>query len=58
MRKLIFLIFKKFVLLIYSVLVSIVQQSDSGTHMYTFFFKLFFIMFYHRILNIVPWALQ
>ena len=45
--------------LIYTVvLISAVQQSDSVIHMYTFFFILFSIMVYHRILNIVPCAVQ
>ena len=40
------------------VLISAVQQSDSVIHMYTFFFILFSIMVYHRILNRVPCAIQ
>ena len=47
------------VLLIYSVvLISAVQQSDSFIHRYTFFFIFFSIMVYHRILDIVPCAIQ
>ena len=50
------------ILLNYKVmLVSGVQQSDSVTyiyiHTYIFFFMLFSIMVYHRILNIVPSAI-
>ena len=45
--------------LIYKVVpVSAVEQSDSVTHMQTFFFILSFIKVYHRILNIVPWVMQ
>ena len=45
--------------LIYSVvLISAVQQSDSLTHIYTFFFIFFSTVVYHRILNIVPCAIQ
>ena len=44
--------------LIYVVLISAVQQSDSVIHIYTFFFMFFSIMAYHRILNIIPCAIQ
>ena len=46
--------------LIYSIVpISAVQQSDSVTHIQTFFFlTFFFITVYHGILNIVPCALQ
>ena len=45
--------------LIYNVvLVSGVQQNDSVIHTYTFFFIFFSIMVYHRIVNVVPCALQ
>ena len=46
--------------LIYNVvLITAIQQSDSVIHIYTVFFKIFFsIMVYHRILNIVPCAIQ
>ena len=47
--------------LIYNVvLISAVQQSDSVIHIYiyTFFFIFFSMMVYHRILNIVPCAIQ
>ena len=37
-------------------LISAVQQSDSVTHIYTF--KIFSIVVYHRILNIVLCAVQ
>ena len=40
------------------VLFSAVQQSDSGIHIYIFFFPFFSIMVYHWILNIVPCAPQ
>ena len=40
------------------VVVPTVQQSDAVTHIYTFFSAFFSIMVYHRILNIVPCALQ
>ena len=41
--------------LIYNVvLISAVQHSDSVIHIYTFFFTLFSIMVYPRLLNIVP----
>ena len=39
-------------------LISPVQQSDSIIHIYAFFFILFSIMVYHRILNIFPYAIQ
>ena len=56
---LIFLFFSMEVQLIYNfVLASGVQQSDSDIHIYTFFFIFFSIMVYHRILNIVPCAIQ
>ena len=46
-------------IVIYSVvLISAVQQSDSVIHIYTFFFVFFSIVVYHRILNIVPCAIQ
>jgi len=41
-----------------AVLFSAVQQSDSGIHIYIFFFPFFSIMVYHWILNIVPCAPQ
>jgi len=45
--------------LIYNVVfISAVQQSDSVIHMYILFFTFFSIMVSHRILNIVPYALQ
>ena len=45
--------------LIYNVvLLSAVQQSDSVIHTYTFIFISFSIMVYHRLLNIVPCAVQ
>ena len=45
--------------LVYNVvLISAVQQSDSVIHIHTFVFILFSIMVYHRILNIVPLAIQ
>ena len=45
--------------MIYSaVLVSAIQQSDSVLHMCTLFFIFFFVMVYHRILNLVPSAIQ
>ena len=52
-------VFKIFndVQLIYSVLISTVQQSDSIIHMYKLFFILP-IMVYPRILNVVPCAIQ
>ena len=40
------------------VLISAVQQNDSVIHIHTFFLIFFSIMVYHRILNIVPCALQ
>ena len=39
-------------------LISAVQQSDSVIHIYTFFFIFFSITVYHRMLNIVPCAIQ
>ena len=39
-------------------LISAVQQSDSVLRIYTSFFILFSIMIYHRIVNIVPCAMQ
>ena len=45
--------------LIYNVvLISAVQASDSVRHTSTFFFRFFSIIIYHRILNLVPCALQ
>ena len=45
--------------LIYSVvLISTIQQSDSGFHTYIFFFILFSVMVDHRILSIVPCAIS
>ena len=51
--------------LIYSVvLISTVEQRDSVIYIYiyvythTFFFIFFSIMVYHRVLNIVPCAIQ
>ena len=38
--------------------ISAVQQCDSAIYIYTFFFIIFFIMVYPRILNIVPCAIQ
>ena len=40
--------------------ITTVQQSDSmiHTHTYTFFFIFFSIMFYHRILTVIPCAIQ
>ena len=44
--------------LIYSVvLISTIQQSDSGFHAYMFFFILFSILVDHRILSVVPCAI-
>ena len=40
------------------VLVSGVQQSDSVTHTYIFFFIFFSIIVYYKIWNIVPYAIQ
>ena len=40
------------------VLISTVQQSDSVIHIYTLFFIFFFIMVYHKILNIIPTGLN
>ena len=54
-----FFIFFIEVELIYNVVAtSAVQQSDSVIHTYTFFFILFSVMVYPRILNIVPCAMQ
>lgn len=39
-------------------LISAVQHSDSGIHIYAFFCTFFSIMFYHRISNRAPCALQ
>ena len=39
------------------VLISVVQQSDSVTHIHTLFFVFFSVMAYHSILNIVPCAI-
>ena len=45
--------------LIYNVvLLSSVQQSASFIHIYIFFFRLFSIIGYYKILNIVPCATQ
>ena len=44
--------------LIYSVLISTVQQSGSVIHICTFLFIFFSIMIYHKTLNIVPFAIQ
>ena len=46
--------------LIYNItLISAVEQSDSVSHMYIYIlFHIFCIMIYHRILNIVPCAIQ
>ena len=45
--------------LIYNVvLISAIQQSDSVIHTYIFFFIFFSITVYHRVLNIVPCAIQ
>ena len=43
-----------------NVLVSVVWESDSVISMYTnvFFFRLFSIVSYHKILSIVPCAMQ
>ena len=56
LEKPVFKIFNE-VQLIYSVLISTVQQSDSVIHTYTLFFILP-IMVYPRILNVVPCAIQ
>jgi len=41
--------------LIYDIeLISAVQQSDSALSLYIYIYIYFFIMAYHRILNIVP----
>ena len=44
--------------LIYSVLISAVQKSDSVMHIYPFVFIFFSIMIYLRILSIVPCVIQ
>ena len=45
--------------LIYKVVLIFVQQSASAVHIYIHSFLIFFsIMVYHRILNIVPCAIQ
>ena len=45
--------------LIYNVvLISAIQQSDSVIHICTFFLNIPFHVAYHRLLNIVPWAIQ
>ena len=45
--------------LIYNVvLVSSVQQSASFIHIYIFFFRLFSIIDYYKILSIVPCVIQ
>ena len=38
--------------------ISVIQQNNSVLHTYTFFFMLLSFMVYHRILNIVPRAIQ
>ena len=43
--------------LVYNVLISVTQKNDLVIHMLTFFI-LFSIMAYHKILNIVPCAIQ
>ena len=41
------------------VLIAAVEQSNSAIHTYIHFLKIFFtIMIYHRILNVVLWAIQ
>ena len=40
------------------VLITAVQQSDSVIRIYAFIFIFFFIMVYHRILSIIPCAIQ
>ena len=49
-----------FIKLIYNVVpISAVQQSDSGMHIYKFFFYVFFsIMVYRRRLDTIPCATQ
>ena len=45
--------------LIYSVVfISVIQQNGSVIHIYAFFFSLFSITVYHRILRIVPRVTQ
>ena len=44
--------------LTYNVLVSVIQQSDSVMHIHTFSSICFSIMVCHRIMNIVPCAIQ
>ena len=39
------------------VLISDIYQRDSAICKYTFFFILFSILVYHRVLNIVPCAI-
>ena len=41
-----------------AVLLSDLQQSDSVTYIYIHFFIFFSIMVYHRVLNMVPCAVQ
>ena len=61
---LVFLFFKFFnlffieVQLNYNVPFAAVQQSDSFIHTYTFFLIFFFIIVYHRVLDIGPCAVQ
>ena len=40
------------------VLISSVQQSDSSTYIYIYFFSVLSIMVSHKLLNIVPGATQ
>ena len=42
----------------YNMLISTVQQSDSVMHTHAFFFIFFSIIIYHRVLSIVPCAIQ
>ena len=49
----VFLIFTEVYLIYHAVLITAVQQSDSVIHTY----PLFSTTVYHRILNIVPWAI-
>ena len=37
--------------------ISVVQKRDSVLHVFIFF-RFFSIMFYNRVLNIVPYAIQ
>ena len=53
-----FLIYFIEVCLIYSVVISTIQQSDSLIHLCALFFLLFSIMACPRILNAVPCAMQ